>query len=42
MATTILILIVALFTIAVFPIIDKRSHTGLHNTDLMAGDEGLG
>lgn len=40
MATTILLLIVALLTIAAFPWLDNWRHTELHHTDLMAGDEG--
>jgi hypothetical protein len=40
MATTILVLIVALLAIAIIPWIGNMSHAELHRTDLMAGDEG--
>jgi hypothetical protein len=41
MATTILFLIVILLTIAIFPWIGTMvGHTGVHHTDLKAGDEG--
>jgi hypothetical protein len=40
MATTILFLIVVLLAITIFPWIGNMEHTGLHHTDLMAGDEG--
>lgn len=38
MATTMMILIVALLAISVVPLISNRNHTEYH-TDLMAGDE---
>lgn len=40
MATTILVLFVALSAIFIIPLIDIKGHSGLHRTDLMAGDEG--
>ncbi len=40
MATAILIMMVVLLMIAAFPWIDTMGRTGMHRTDLMAGDEG--
>lgn len=40
MATTILVLIAVLLTITISPWLDTMSRTGVHHTDLMAGDEG--
>jgi hypothetical protein len=40
MATTTLILIVALLAVVIFPLIGNLNHTELRHTDLMAGDEG--
>jgi hypothetical protein len=40
MATTILMLIVVLLAIASTPWIGNMNRYKLHNTDLMAGDEG--
>jgi hypothetical protein len=40
MATTILLLAVALLAIASIPLIGSMNRYKLHRTDLMAGDEG--
>jgi hypothetical protein len=40
MATTILMLIVALFAIASIPWFEQVKRFNTHRTDLMAGDEG--
>ncbi len=40
MATTILVLLSVLLTMAILPWIGTMGHTKLHNTDSMAGDEG--
>ncbi|MDD2541189.1 MAG: hypothetical protein PHH28_09125 [Desulfuromonadaceae bacterium] len=40
MATTILVLLSVLLTMAILPWLGSMGHTDLHHTDLMAGDEG--
>jgi hypothetical protein len=39
MATTMMMLLVILFAFIITPWIGEINHTGLHHTDLMAGDE---
>jgi len=40
MATALLILIVGLLSLVIIPWVGYLNHSGLRNTDLMAGDEG--